>query len=90
MNSNLYGMTLGSDGNLYVADAGANTVYQVNPTTGAIKVAAVIPGITVTREDLPPVSYRRAHRWRTLSAVISPNSIRSRPVSPLAPMVVSM
>lgn len=54
LNSNPYGMTLGTDGNLYVADAGANAVYQVNPATGAIKVAAVIPGVTVTREDLPP------------------------------------
>lgn len=54
LNSNPYGMTLGADGNLYVADAGANTVYRVNPATGAIAVAAVIPGVTVTREDLPP------------------------------------
>ena len=57
VNSNPYGMTLGSDGNLYVADAGANTVYQVNPTTGAIKVAAVIPGVEVTKEDFPPGTF---------------------------------
>lgn len=54
LNSNPYGMALGADGNLYVADAGANAVYQVNPTSGAIKVAAVIPGVAVTAADFPP------------------------------------
>ena len=57
VNSDLYGMTLGSDGNLYVADAGANVVYQVVPATGAIKVAAVIPGVAVSIEDFPPGTF---------------------------------
>jgi len=54
INSDLYGMTLGVDGNLYVADAGGNAVYQVNPQTGAFKVVAVIPGVTVSPSDFPP------------------------------------
>ncbi len=33
-NPNLYGMDLGADGLLYVADAGGNTVYSVDPETG--------------------------------------------------------
>jgi hypothetical protein len=57
INSNPYGMTLGADGNLYVADAGANTVFRVNPTTGAIAVAAVIPGLPVTAADFPPGTF---------------------------------
>jgi hypothetical protein len=54
VNSDLYGMTLGADGNLYVCDAGGNAVYQVNPQTGAFKVVAVIPGVAVTPADFPP------------------------------------
>lgn len=45
LNSDPYGLTLGPDGNIDVADAGGNTVYKVNPTSGQISVAAVIPGI---------------------------------------------
>ncbi len=56
LNSDPYGLTVGVDGNLYVADAGANAIYQVNPTSGAIKVLAVLPGIQVTPQDFPPGS----------------------------------
>jgi len=57
INANLYGMTLGADGNLYVADAGGNAVYQVNPATGALRVAAVIPGVAVVGSDFPPGAF---------------------------------
>lgn len=57
VNSNLYGLALGKDGNLYVADAGGNTIYQLNPQTGAIKVLAVIPGVTVSPSDFPPGTF---------------------------------
>jgi LPXTG-site transpeptidase (sortase) family protein len=40
VNSNLYGMTLGADGNLYVADAGGNCAYKVVPASGTLSVAA--------------------------------------------------
>ncbi len=46
INPNLYGMDLGADGLLYVADAGGNTVYQVNPTTGEFALLGVVPGPT--------------------------------------------
>lgn len=40
-----YGMALGKDGKLYVADAGGNTLLSVDPATGAIALVALIPGI---------------------------------------------
>lgn len=45
VDANLYGMKLGADGKLYLADAGGNTVFQIDPATGALKLLAVIPGI---------------------------------------------
>ena len=34
IDSNLYGLALATDGNLYVADAGGNALYRVNPAGG--------------------------------------------------------
>jgi len=45
VDSNLYGLTVDKDGNVFVADAGGNTVYKVDPKTGEFKVLAVIPGV---------------------------------------------
>lgn len=45
VDSNLGGLTVGGDGMLYVADAGGNTVYKVDPATGELSVFAVIPGL---------------------------------------------
>ena len=45
VNPNLYGMALGADGRLYVADAGGNTIYTVDPATGEFALVAVVPGI---------------------------------------------
>jgi len=45
LESHPYGMTVGPDGLLYVADAGANTLLQVNPASGAISVVAVFDGV---------------------------------------------
>lgn len=54
VDSNLYGAALGADGMLYVADAGGNTLYRVDPGSGALAVVAVMPGLPIAREDLPP------------------------------------
>ena len=43
VNPNLYGMDLGADGALYVADAGGNTVYRVDPATGEVALLGVVP-----------------------------------------------
>ncbi|MDZ7801966.1 MAG: ScyD/ScyE family protein [Trueperaceae bacterium] len=45
LDSHPYGIVGGSDGNLYVADAGANTILRVNPRTGAVELVAVMDGV---------------------------------------------
>lgn len=47
VDSNLGGLAVASDGMLYVADAGGNAVYKVDPTTGELSVFSVIPGLPV-------------------------------------------
>jgi hypothetical protein len=54
VDSNLYGLALGADGMVYVADAGGNALYKVNPNGGQLSVVAVIPGVPVSAEELPP------------------------------------
>lgn len=49
IDSNLYDLAMGADGNLYVADAGANALYRVNPNSGQTSLVTIFPGIT-----LPP------------------------------------
>lgn len=44
VNSNIYGLALGADGRLYAADAGANTIYSVDPASGEFSLVGVIPG----------------------------------------------
>ena len=44
VNSDLYGMALGKDGNLYLADAGGNALYQITPS-GQFKVLTSFPGL---------------------------------------------
>jgi hypothetical protein len=45
IDSNLGGMAMGSDGLLYVADSGGNTLYSVDPASGEISVVTVFPGL---------------------------------------------
>jgi hypothetical protein len=40
-----YGMTAGPDGMLWVADAGANTLYKVDPDSGEITLVAAFDGL---------------------------------------------
>ena len=54
VDSNPYGLALGADGMVYVADAGGNALYKVNPNGGQLSVVAVIPGVPVKAEELPP------------------------------------
>ena len=51
VNPNLYGMDLGADGQLYVADAGGNTVYRVDPATGEFALLGVIPELPLPAEQ---------------------------------------
>lgn len=43
--SHPYGLFAGTDGNFYVADAGANDLLRVNATTGQVSVVAVMPAV---------------------------------------------
>jgi hypothetical protein len=43
VDSNLYGIALGPDANLYVADAGGNDLLRVNPSTGQVSLVTVFP-----------------------------------------------
>ncbi len=54
VNPNLYGMDLGGDGQLYVADAGSNVVYRVDPTTGEFALLGVVPERPLPAELAPP------------------------------------
>lgn len=46
VNPNLYGLGITPEGQLYVADAGGNTIYQVDAATGAFSLFAVVPNLT--------------------------------------------
>ena len=45
LDSHPYGITAGPDGNLWVADAGGNTLLKVDPATGEIELVAVFDGV---------------------------------------------
>jgi hypothetical protein len=45
VNSNLYSITPGPDGHLYMVDAGANAVFKRDNNTGAISLLAVLPKV---------------------------------------------
>ncbi|SFP78592.1 ScyD/ScyE family protein [Hymenobacter arizonensis] len=53
LDSNLYDLTFGPDGRLYIADAGANAIISVNLATKALSVFARIPNATPTIQAVP-------------------------------------
>ncbi|MCO6451388.1 MAG: ScyD/ScyE family protein, partial [Caldilineales bacterium] len=54
--SHPYDMAVGPDGNIYVADAGANDLLRVNPNTGAVSAVTVFPPFPNNSGIGPPVS----------------------------------
>ncbi len=50
VNSNLYHLSFGPDGNLYIVDAGANAIIRRVSTTKALSVFARLPNATPTAE----------------------------------------
>lgn len=46
VNPNLYGLSITADGQIYVADAGGNTIYRVDAATGEFALFAVVPNLT--------------------------------------------
>lgn len=53
VDSNLYGLAMGNDGMLYVADAGGNTIYTVDPASGELAVLATLPGVPMEGFENP-------------------------------------
>jgi sugar lactone lactonase YvrE len=47
VDSNLYGIDVAADGTVVVADAGGNTVYRVDPSSGELSVLATLPGVAL-------------------------------------------
>ncbi len=56
VNPNLYGMDIGADGQLYVADAGGNTVYKVDPTSGQFSLLGIVPERTPAGAPVEPTA----------------------------------
>ncbi len=46
VNPNLYGLDFDADGQMYLADAGGNTIYKIDPVSGDFSVFAVVPTLT--------------------------------------------
>ncbi|TGE09477.1 ScyD/ScyE family protein [Hymenobacter fodinae] len=53
LDSNLYDLTFGPDGQLYIADAGANAIIRVNLSTRQPSVFARIPNINPMTQPVP-------------------------------------
>jgi hypothetical protein len=58
VNPNLYAMDIGADGQLYVNDAGGNTIYKVDPTTGDFALLGIVPAPELPEQpaDATPVA----------------------------------
>ena len=69
INPNLYGMDLGSDGQLYVADAGGNTVFTVDPAAGTFELLGTIPERPLPAELAPPTDATPGAEAPALQAV---------------------
>lgn len=53
IDSNLYNLTFGPDGNLYITDAGANAIIKRDKDNGALSVFARIPNINPRTQPVP-------------------------------------
>jgi hypothetical protein len=53
VNPNLYGLDINADGQLFVADAGGNAIYQVNTATGDFSLFAVVPDLNTLTGATP-------------------------------------
>ena len=51
LESDPYGVAQGTDGPLYVADAGANALYRVDPASGDLALVTVFPGLPGAGEN---------------------------------------
>lgn len=56
VNPNLYGLDLGADDQLYVADAGGNTVFKIDPATGTVTLLGIVAERSLTLELPSPAT----------------------------------
>ena len=47
VNPNLYGLDIDAEGQIYVADAGGNTIYKVDSASGEFELFTIVPDLTV-------------------------------------------
>jgi hypothetical protein len=88
LNPNLYGMDIGADGQLYVADAGGNTVFRVDPASSPYWA---LSRIRLCRSRKPPRLRKRrmSSRHRRLPLRSRVRRSRCRPASMSARMATS-
>lgn len=53
VNTNLCGLGVNAQGQIFVAGAGANTIYQVDAATGTFSLVAVVPDLTQLTGAIP-------------------------------------
>ncbi|GAB2461188.1 hypothetical protein GCM10011375_12140 [Hymenobacter qilianensis] len=53
LESNIYSMTFGPDGSLYIVDAGANAIIRRDKDNGRLSVFARFPNITLQNQPVP-------------------------------------
>ena len=53
--SDLFNLTAGPEGDLYILDAGANAIIRRESTTGKLSVFATVPAVKTTLPDFPAV-----------------------------------
>ena len=53
INSNVFDLVMGPDGNLYIADAGANAIFKRDKATGKLSLFAKIPDAATKVEAVP-------------------------------------
>ena len=53
VNTNLYNLTFGPDGHLYIVDSGANAIIKRHSATKALSVFARIPNVTANQDAVP-------------------------------------
>ncbi|TDE15590.1 ScyD/ScyE family protein [Dyadobacter psychrotolerans] len=53
LNSNVFNMTFGPDGHLYILDAGSNAIIKRDQTTKELSLFARIPNVTQNQEPVP-------------------------------------
>ena len=63
LNSNVYNMTFGPDGHLYILDAGSNAVIKRDQNNGTLSLFAKIPNVSQSQEPVPTSMIHDGHKF---------------------------